>query len=491
MKPSTWRWILLAAAAFVVLVLLVSVATAPKHPAALIRIVDASTNPIAGAVIHPEGLRTKPGPYVSGWYGWRADLNGVPNPPVTTDIDGYARVPYPKYVFERIETGTLCLSVNHRDFVPDRPERMVAMAPPAGAPWRVRLDDLWSRIRHKILIARPDPIVLQRGAILKISVRPDAVISANARLFAQVSGLASEDTNYWIRPEPGVIVTRRLSAGPHTVRAVQFESAGSAWFSDVTSITAVTGQSNELVVDLKRGVTVSGQLDGTVLRPVKGGRVVAHVWPQGAKPQDNPPQWHGWTAVREDGSFSIGSLPAGDLEIVALCDGFVSTNGPGQSKMCYPQKHLLGTNDIAITIGMEPTARLEVQVTDDKGNPLKDAHVSTWPNVRYGEWSATILACDCYNMADLLQEGPKPGAWWQQLVPDFQGTSDSSGLAVIPNLPRNVAEFNVEHPRFALPAVVTAGGDKRRQASVTLIPGQTNRVSVRLEPRDESPIKHY
>lgn len=112
----------------------------------------------------------------------------MPNPPVTTDIDGYARVPYPKHVFERIETGTLCLSVNHRDFVPDRPERMVAMAPPARAPWRVRLDDLWNRIRHRILIARPDPIVLQRGAILKISVQSDGAISANARLFAQVSG---------------------------------------------------------------------------------------------------------------------------------------------------------------------------------------------------------------------------------------------------------------------------------------------------------------
>jgi hypothetical protein len=160
--------------------------------------------------------------------------------------------------------------------------------------------------------------------------------------------------------------------------------------------------------------------------------------------------------------------------------------------MRYPQKHLLETNDIAITIGMEPTARLEVQVTDDKGNPVKDARVSTWPNVRYGEWSATILTSDCYHIADRLQEGPisKSMPWWQP-VPDFEGTSDSSGLAVIPNLPMNVAEFSLEHSRFALPAVVTTGGEKRRQASVTLIPGQTNRVSVRLEPRDESPIAHY
>src|SRR6266446_2403201 len=146
--------------------------TAPKHPVALIRVVDASGKPLAGAVVLPEGLRTKAGPYVSGWYGWRSDANGVTNPPVTTDKDGYARVPYPKYVFERIETGTLCLSVNHPDFVPDRPERIVATAPPAGAPWRVRVDYLRKLILHRALLARPEPIVLQKGAVLKFSVQP-------------------------------------------------------------------------------------------------------------------------------------------------------------------------------------------------------------------------------------------------------------------------------------------------------------------------------
>ena len=36
-----------------------------------------------------------------------------------------------------------------------------------------------------------------------------------------------------------------------------------------------------------------------------------------------------------------------------------------------------------ITIGMEPTARLEVRVTDNQGKPpVKGALVSTWPNVR-------------------------------------------------------------------------------------------------------------
>lgn len=493
MRSGAWRLAILAAPVCVVLLLGFLIMTAPKHPVAMLRVLDAGGQPVAGAIIRPEGLRTKPGPYVSGWYGWRTGLNSVPNNPVRTDQNGYASVPYPKYVFERIETGTLCLSVNHPDFVPERPERIVATAPPAGAPWRVRLEDLWNRMLHKALMARPDPILLQKGAVLKVSRRTETAASGDARLFVQVSGLESEDTNFWIRPEPGVVMTRRLSAGPHSVRALQVDSSGATWFSDVMTISAVAGRTNKLAAEFRRGVTVRGRLDETAPRPIRDGRVIAHVWPPGLQPKDSPPQWHAWTRVREDGTFEMDSLPSGDLEIVALCDGFVSTNGPGQfSSMHYPQKHSLGTNDITITMGLEPTATLEVEVMDDEGHPLKDAEVSTWPNVRYGEWSAVILGGDCYNTADRFRDGPawRLTPWWERSS-SFHGTSDVSGLAVVRNLPVEVTQFSVEHPRFTLPAVVTNGGDKRRQAAVTLIRGQTNRTSVRLEVRDRSPIAHY
>jgi len=239
------------------------------------------------------------------------------------------------------------------------------------------------------------------------------------------------------------------------------------------------------------GVTVRGRLDDSVPRPVKRGRVVAHVWPPELKPATYPPQWHAWANVEEDGGFEIKSLPAGELEIVALCDGFVSTNGPGQFHMRYPQKHLLDTNDITLTIGMEPTARLEVKVTDEAGQPLKDVRVATWPNVRYGEWSATILAGDCYNTSDFLLAKPDQTKPWVQSVADFQGVSDSAGLAVLPNLPPHVKELAVEHPQFALAAVASTDGSKHRQATFTLVAGQTNRISIQLEPRDRSTITHY
>lgn len=490
MKHLALRWTVLAAAIVVILLAVWLVKASPKNPIAMIRVVDGAGNPISGAVVQPEGLRTKQGPYVSGWYGWMTGTTAVPNPPVRTGQDGYAVVPYPKYVFEEIETGTLCLSVNHPEFVPDRPECVVATAPPAGAPWRDWLDYLWRRLQGKGLIARSDPVVLQPGATLRISTAPGVVVGED-KWFAKVSGVSVDDADFWLRPEPGVMLTSRLGGGVHSVRAVRFDTDGSAWFSDVMTITAVAGQTNDLEVTFKRGVTVRGQLDDSVPRPVTNGRVVVNILPQGLKPKNSPPQWHGCGAVREDGSFEIASLPEGDLEIVALCNGYVSTNGPGQTRMHYPQKHVLSTNDLAITIGMEPTARLEVRVTDDKGKPLPGVHVMTWPNVRYGEWSATILMSDCYNSSDRYLAKRDGEIDWGKPVPDFQGVSDTNGLAVLPNLPVTVAELAVKHPQFDLPAVGTATGRRERYASFTLSAGQTNRVSLRLEPSDQSPIRHY
>ncbi len=491
MKHSTVRWGILAVALCLALLLGSIAIPTVKYSVALIRIVDAAGSPVSGATIQPEGLRTKPGPYVSGWYGWDAERHGVPKDPVVTDADGYAAVPYPKYVFEKIETGAVHFSVHHPDFAPTRPERVVATAPPAGTPWRLWLNYLWHRVQQKVLIARPDPVVLERGAILRISVPPFASNSPATQLFAQVSGDGYLGADSWIWPEPGMVITRRLLAGPRTVRAVQFDAGGAAWFSDVASITAVVGQTNDLVLTLKRGVNVRGHLDATVPRPVKNGRVVAHVWPRGHQPKDSPPQWHTWNTIQEDGSFEIHSLPEGDLEIVALCQGFVSTNGPGQSRMRYPQKHSLETNDVSIVVGMEPTVRLEVKVTDPQGNPLKGVAVGTWPNVRYGEWSATILTSDCYRTADFLMAKAGVALSAERLVEDFHGVSDDSGVAVIPNLPVDVIEIMAVHPRFALPAIPAANGEKQRLVNLKLISGQTNRVSVRLEPLEKSPVAHY
>jgi hypothetical protein len=492
MKGKGKRLILLLGLLGVITLVLVALFPGTHNPVALLRVVDGAGKPVAGAVIRPQGLRSKPGPYSGGWYAWQTARVGVPNDPVTTGVDGHARLPYPKCVFEKIETGTLCLNVEHPDFVPERPERMVNFTPPSRASWRVWLDYIWGRVRHKALVVRPDPIVLKQGGILRLKIRPDCL--RDGPLFAQVGGLY-DDNGFWIRPAANELVTKRLQPGSALIRAVQFDTNGSVWFSPLTNITAVAGQTKEIEVKLTLGVTVHGQLDETALRPIHNGKVIANVWPEGEKPGNNPPTWHAWTSIREDGTFEIASLPEGKLELVALCDGYVNTNGPGEvSSFHYPQVHILGTNDLDVTVGMERTCCLAVSVTDDQGKPLKQAQVNLWPNVRYGEWSATILGADNYNTADFIRDaGKRDGMtrWWMNRPPAFTATSDDTGVALLMNLPKEVKEFSVTHSNFALPARDNGYGRKERQASVSLSSGQTNRVSVQLERAGKTPIGHY
>jgi hypothetical protein len=463
-----------------------------RNPVAIIRVVDSAGKPVAGAVIKPEGLRAKPGAFQSGWYQWSAKRQGVTNAPVRTDRDGLATIPYPKYVFERIETGTLCLSVKHPDFVADRPECVVAIAPPAGAPLMVVVNYYLDRIRRRPGIARTAPIVLKDGGSLRLNVRGDSPGPADMPLFAQVSTMAGADTNAWSRPEPGVLTTRQLPPGPFALRAVKVDTNGTAWFTEIVSKVAQAGQTNFVEVTLRRGATVRGKLDDSVLRPVRNGRVIAHVWPVGLKSADSPPQWHAWAGIGEDGSFEIPSLPSGNLELVALCDGFVSTNGPGQFKMRYPQKHDLGTDDISVVVGMEPTAQLEVLVRDPKGNPLKGARVSTSPNVRYGEWAASVIGSDRYNTAEMFQHKGEGSVRMKTVPPGFSSTTDSDGRALLTNLPPEVNDFTVSHERYALPAIMLPGWSRKdRVVPISLITDGTNRVSVQLEPLDRAPISHF
>ena len=479
--------LLVAAGAAVGLILSFS-----RNPVALVRVVDAAGKPVAGAVVQPAGLRIKSGPYQSGWYGWFATgrTNYAPKPLLQTDRDGYVKLEYPKYVIERLETGTVIFTVDHPDFAAQQPERMVNDLPPRGSPWRDWFHYLAARLTMRQLTVPVDPVVLERGVALQISARTPQGEAFEGWLTTQVSGQPSMDSNFWQRIRPGVLMTRRMKAGRFAVRVVGTDSNGAAWFSQTTEVDVTGGKTNELSVVLTKGVTLRGRLDGMGQGPVKNGRVIAHIWPTGLATSDNPPQWHAWTVTREDGTFEIQDLPAGDLELVALCDGFVSTNGPGKFKMRYPQKWDLGSNDLTVGIGMEPTVKLRVRVVDENGKPIEGAMAVAWPNIRYGEWAAVILGQDCYNTLDALISGRAMGRIPD--VADYSGKTDSNGVATMSNLPWDITEISVQHPKYALPAVQDpTGGQKRRQVSVKLAVGVTNEISVQMEPADKAPIGHF
>ncbi len=484
MSHRRWITFCVVGVVLIAIVLAIRLNSGVANPVAIIRVVDSNAKPVAGAVIQADGLRPKAGPYHSGHYGWGGEKNGVRNDPVITDKDGVAQVPYPKYVLEQIETGEISFSVEHPGFVSDRPFRAVDTSPPTGAPVRAWLEYTWDKICHRTLLAKTEPVILTNGAILIVSTRSSS--EQSGPLFAQVSGVYEGNTNFWTPTEDGRLITRRLASGSQSVRAVRFDADGLPWFSDIVDINAKLGRTNEVVAELKRGFAFRGELDSVVPRPIKNGRIVVNV------SSDAPGiRWHSWSSIDADGHFEFQSLPVGTLEVTAICDGFVSANGKPKATFHYPQTNSIDAKNLSMAIKMEPTARLEVHVTDEKGQPVGGARVSTWPNVYYVGWGSTILLSDCYNTADILKGDRSNSSWWRRSVPDFEGTSDASGLAVLANLPLIVDSCAVTHSNYVLAAVDNGSGQKRRQVDVSLVAGQTNSISVQVHPKGKESIRHF
>src|SRR5437762_687498 len=83
--------------------------------------------------------------------------------------------------------------------------RVVDASLPATAPMRDRIGDLLGRfLKNQSLAANPDPIVLKKGAILKITVPPEFRTAPDAPLWGQISAW-NYDPTFWVHPEAGML----------------------------------------------------------------------------------------------------------------------------------------------------------------------------------------------------------------------------------------------------------------------------------------------
>jgi hypothetical protein len=478
--------VLLAALVFVAFSLL-----KPPVPVAFIRVLDENGRPVPDATIAPDGLRPKNG---GGHYVWsiNSELSGVKAEAVTTDADGYARVRYPFYVIERLETAQISFAVDHPDFCPDRPFRVVASSPPANAPLEEKLKYLAMRLGRKVS-ARPDPVVLKRGGIVRlrgyVGVQENLVIN----LTAQTRGIWLGKTNFWQRDGP-VLWSKRVTPGTANLRAVHFPEQGSVMFSDVVSFEAKPGETNEFALELKPGVRVDGRLDESVPRPVREGRVCTRVFEEGHDGNSSAPVWIGWRRVSAEGKFVFESLPPGRMEIIGMCNGFVSANGMplkgGTTSQRLPQLFPITGRERGITLQMEMAASCEVTVLDDAGKPLAGAMASFWPNVLWGGNGSTLFASDTFNSED-FRDGP-PTDWRairKLAEDDFRAVSDQNGVALVRTLPAGNQSYSVTHTNDTMP-ISGSGARRQRSAIVNLSPGETGRVVVKMQKVGTEALTH-
>lgn len=492
---SRFRWYLVLMAA---LLLYIGFLMFPRNPIAVIEVVDNQGKPIPGASVKPYALRPKPEGGHSGHYFWKKARYGIPPDPVVTDDRGKANVPYPKFVVERLETNEISILINHPRYVSANHHVTVSTSPPHGAPWQVWIKFILSRLRQGATVTRSNPTVLESGHTLIL--KPVEVYDPTMRFYAQTSSKGGREPDFWDSSQPGRVMTRKHASGDHSVRLIGASKDSELVFSEPIDIHVKQDVTNSLSLSLKPGKRVRGILSDIVPRPIEDGRVVANIVPHGRNYKDRPPLWHAWTPIKEDGSFELSSLPSGQLEIVALCNGYVSRSRPGQrpgSAINYPQKHVIAENHLDIVMDMEPTARLAVTVLNEEGHAIEGAKVVTSPNVRWGDWASTIFAGDLYNTFDRLQQPQDYRNMYSLEEPNgFWGLSDKSGKATLSNVPVWIQNVGVAHPDYVLPKIMPTGSvppglAPRREATVVLQPGVLTETVVHLEPINKDPQRHY
>jgi hypothetical protein len=401
------RVIILACAVVVTgaLLMLVFSLSSPT-PVALLKIVDAKGKGVSGAVIKPDGLRVKND---GSHFRWGDDKEPKPLE-VTTDRNGYGRVPYPRYTVERLETSEISFGVEHPDFCQARPFAVVDPAPPRNARLKERAKYWWSRIVARQVTARPPPVILKRGAVVKVSLLLDGNDAQITNVQPQLNSMLGPGKNFWTRVGDNQFISKRVEPGTNLLRMIGLAAGGGVHFSEGVVFNAVSEQTIEFRLTLAPGVSVAGRLDDSVPRPVTNGRAQIQVYAPNRSASPEPLDWRAWSPIAADGTFTFESLPRGDLDVIAICDGYVSKNDPnnqraGSARTTQPFSLMNAKTEMVVL--MEPAATCEITVLNDMGQPIEGAEIAFWPNVLWRDGS-TIFGKYLINSADLYRNNEPP-----------------------------------------------------------------------------------
>jgi beta-lactamase regulating signal transducer with metallopeptidase domain/peroxiredoxin/uncharacterized GH25 family protein len=434
-----------------------------------VKVVDEVGHPIEGATITPDGLRTKIDP--GSHYGWVyfTDQWGKPEP-ATTNAEGIAEVAYPRYARERHETGAISFSVTHPDYVAVRPTSYSVNGTEA-------------------------PVVLTRGATVRLTaVFTDGTpvagpIQPIPRVSMNVASLLDRDA--WTMSAEGTLEAKRYPAGTSHVMLVYLSDNGPTQFSDAVTMEVQNGDLIERKLTLGPGVRLEGTLDETVPRPVHNGTAVVSVLTESPTDKADLLYWQTSTEIAEDGTFAFESLPRGEGEIIAVCDGYVSESARkmGTTSRNIPQSVQITDAENSIEISMLAGATCTVTVATEDGNPVEGARVSFWPNVFWHDRLSQLFGAPTITIEEWIQSGSD----LDKLAPlieertkhtRYAATTGADGTATVSTLLPGSESFNVEHDALELPA---GGPAARRDARVELTSGKTTGVSVTVYPKASAP----
>jgi hypothetical protein len=287
----------------------------------------------------------------------------------------------------------------------------------------------------------------------------------------------------WRVERDGRLSTTRLAPGEHLMWLTHESAEHGKLASGFVAFELRENDWEELSVELLPLVTLSGELERVVPRPVVDGHVMIDLHAGSTYGGSASISASFEAIVAPDGTFAIPDLPRASGQVIALCRGWVSRRTrvttlaeaggyveseptPAEAERLLDemgdrafqaQRVTLPTRG-PFVVAMEPTGTVEVTVRGPDGAPVEGAGVWTSPNVfwvgvgsslfPWGEWSAT---------------------------------TDAEGVARLAGLPPDDALWiTVTHASLRL-----TRADRDRPPSVEVRSGDTTRVAIVLERADQ------
>ncbi len=431
-------------------------------------IVDPDGNPVEDATVYCTGMRTKINP--GSHWGWTPEEHG-PLPKLKTNAKGIAAMPYPKYVTEKLEIGSMTWTVEHPDFVVFREDRSVA---------------------------DPDTIQLQRGFKMAVTaVNEETGEKIKDNLYGVIGGSRAD----WQLKNNGMLVSPTFASKPTTVRICCLAEGQPTLFSD--AIKVEPGDKSRVLlkdVKLKIGTRVEGKLDDSVERPIKNGFVSVGIVERitTGMGRQRPWSWNDKTPIKEDGTFVFESLPTGEvLQMFPICDDWVPSLPEKEDVLKFfpdkavkigngfalPQLAMLEGEKVSTILKMDKATSLDIKLVDPEGKPLPGAKVMMWPNQLWFNSGSQMLGAG--HASREFKIGTRAGAFEWDRTMRFSATTDEAGMATIRNLPADGSEsIAVDHDLF----VQSIANQDSRSQTVDLKLDEPNKITIKMERKGASEL---
>jgi len=436
-----------------------------------LRLVDEGQQPVPGALVTAVGLSIGQGPGMS----WGTD-DGA-QPVHRSDDLGRVAMKLPAKWRGGHPVAAIICRISHNNFV--------------SVTTRVAFKD------------SPATVQLQRG-------RRIAVTAADGRtgsrikhsLFAVLSkGPANQE---WQLLSNGVLVSGGVAFDRTHLRLIQLPEDGSPRFSRLIDLTEHGRNRRVLLhdIDIHDGVRLEGTVDPRVPRPIHNGIIRVLV-----SADDN--DWQDGCDIREDGTFVIDSLPAGEvIQVTAVCDGWISAN-PTKEEMAavemanqfrriqpsrlYPQVLRSDEEVVLPMIRMNEAASCRVQILDTSGKPIPNVLVRLQPFqgsydgrslfVGQGKSTRSLLL---RAQAECQQSATDASA---HILPHrvYSASTNADGIAVVTSLPGGpdgspaMTPVYVSHPDYERPP--NDGLGDRGLFRTALYLGQTSEIQFQLRKK--------